>query len=271
MTSAVDPVVAQWRQLLSGSQSSGGTGHQRKERRVKQREQQMQRRLVNVNDYQQLAISGTVASHATEAWGDALTGKREGICRIGLLNPSVFTLTGGSAKDDQLQELMKTMEADVMCFPEVNVCWHKVAPRNRLEERTMGWFETLHRSVSYNSRDQITSRHQFGGTAIFSINNAASRVMGSGRDSTGLGRWTWTRFRGRNGIATRIVCAYRLCTPAGSDKVFSVYAQHQRFFDDQRDDICPREAFIRDLCEELDEWIAQGDQVIVALDANEEI
>jgi hypothetical protein len=69
---------------------------------VKQREQQMQRRLVNVNDYQQLAISGTVASHATEAWGDALTGKREGICRIGLLNPSGFTLTGGSAKDDQL-------------------------------------------------------------------------------------------------------------------------------------------------------------------------
>ena len=103
---------------------------------------------------------------------------------------------------------MKTMEADVMCFPEVNVCWHKLAPRNRLEERTMGWFEMLHRSVSYNFRDRMTSRHQFGGTAIFSINNAASRVMGSGRDSTGLGRWTWTRFRGRNGIATRIVCAY---------------------------------------------------------------
>ena len=102
MTSVGDPVVARWRQLLSGSQSSGGMGHQRKERKVKQREQQMQRRLGNVNDYQQLAISGAVASHTTEAWGDALTGKREGICRIGLLNPSGFTLTGGSAKDDQL-------------------------------------------------------------------------------------------------------------------------------------------------------------------------
>ena len=62
----------------------------------------MQCRLGNVNDYQQLAISGTVASHTTEAWGDALMGKRVGICRIGLLNPSGFTLTGGSAKDDQL-------------------------------------------------------------------------------------------------------------------------------------------------------------------------
>jgi hypothetical protein len=45
----------------------------------------------------------------------------------------------------------------------------------------------------------------------------------------------------------------------GPDKVFSVYAQHQQFFDEQRDDICPREAFIRDLCKDLDEWIAQGD------------
>jgi hypothetical protein len=115
----------------------------------------------------------------------------------------------------------------------------------------------------------MTSHHQFRGTAIFSINNAASRVMGSGRDSTGLGRWTWTRFHGRNGIATRIVCAYQPCIPVGSDKVFSVYVQHQLFFDDQLEDICPREAFIRDLCEELDEWIAQGDQVIVVLDASE--
>jgi hypothetical protein len=73
-----------------------------------------------------------------------------------------------------------------------------------------------------------------------------------------------------NGIATRIVCAYQPCIPAGLDKVFSVYA-HQRFFDNHLDDICPREAFIRDLCKELDEWIAQGDQVIVALDANEDL
>jgi hypothetical protein len=112
---------------------------------------------VNVNAYQQLVILGTAASHTTEAWGNVLVGKREGICRIGLLNSSGFTLTGGLAKDNQLRELMNTMETDVMCFPEVNVCWHKLAPCNRLEERMMGWFETLHWSVSYNSRDRMTS------------------------------------------------------------------------------------------------------------------
>jgi hypothetical protein len=43
--------------------------------------------------------------HSTEEWGDKLFKKREGVCRVGLLNPSGLTLMGGSAKDDQLREL----------------------------------------------------------------------------------------------------------------------------------------------------------------------
>jgi hypothetical protein len=107
--------------------------------------------------------------------------------------------------------------------------------------------------------------------AIFSINNAACRVMGSGWDSTGLGQWAWTHFQRQNGIVTRVICAYRPCALAGSDKVFSVYTQHQCFLDEQLDDICPREAFIWDLCTDLDAWIEQGEQLIVALDANKDL
>jgi hypothetical protein len=250
---------------------SGGQGHQGRKRKEKQRKRQLERKGGNVRNYQQLSLEETSTGYSTEEWGDKLLEKREGVCRVGLLNPSGFTLRRGSAKDDQLRELMKKMEVDIMCLPEVNVCWHKLSPRNRLAERTMGWFETLHRSVAYNYQDKLATRHQYGGTVILSINNAASRVMDSGKDDTGLGRWTWTRFRGRNGIVTRIVCAYRPCAPTGKDKIFSVYAQQQRFFDEQLDDICPREAFIRDLFAAMDTWIEQGEQVIVALDANEEL
>ena len=102
MTPATDPVVARWRQLLSGSQLSGGQGHRSKERRRKQRERLLARKNIDITDYQQLAISGTSRSHTTEAWGDKMEEKREGVCRVGLLNPSGFTLLGGSAKDDQL-------------------------------------------------------------------------------------------------------------------------------------------------------------------------
>jgi hypothetical protein len=188
-----------------------------------------------------------------------------------LLNPTGFTVRSGSAKDDQLRKFMEESEVDIMAFPEVNVCWHRVQSQHRLEERTLGWFETLHRSIAYNHKEHDARRQQYGGNVLLSINNAAHRVMEAGRDSSGLGRWTWTRYRGRNNITTRVICAYRPCFPTGSDKSFSVYTQHQRYFDERNDDICPREAFIRDLSGELDHWLLTGDQIIIALDANEDM
>jgi len=109
------------------------------------------------------------------------------ICRIGLLNPTGFTVWGGSAKDDQIREFIEKSEFDIVNFLEVNVCWHKVIPRNQLEERTLGWFETLHRFVAYNYADTKVQQQQHGGVAIFSVDDAATQVMGSGCDDTGLG------------------------------------------------------------------------------------
>ncbi len=56
-----------------------------------------------------------------------------------------------------------------MGFAEVNVCWHKLTPRNRLHECTIGWFESLHLLVVYNRREMNPPCHMFGGTAILTI------------------------------------------------------------------------------------------------------
>jgi len=68
-----------------------------------------------------------------------------------------------------------------------------------------------------------------------------------------------------------MVCAYQPCLPSGINNVFSVYAQHGRFFDLKKDDICPRQAFVRDIGKELDTWLHMGDQIVIALDANEDM
>jgi hypothetical protein len=154
MTPTRDSGVARWRQLLSGSQMSGGQGHQGGRRKGRKKRSQMKWRVMDTSEYRQATISGTTMSHSTGEWGDKLMDKQEGICRIGLLNPSGLTLMGGSAKDDQIRSLLKQMDADVMCFPKVSVCWHKLTPCNRLEEQTLGWFETMHRLVAYNVRDR---------------------------------------------------------------------------------------------------------------------
>ena len=135
----------------------------------------------------------------------------------------------------------------------------------------MGWFEMVHRSVAYNYTDCDAQKHQYGGNVIFSINNVANHVMNSDKEPTGLGRWTWTKYWRQNDIHTQMVCAYCPCLPMGMDKVHSVYAQHQQFFQVRGEDLlCPKEAFIRDLSVAIDQWLAEGDQIILAVDANED-
>jgi hypothetical protein len=50
-----------------------------------------------------------------------------------------------------------------------------------------------------------------------------------------------------------------------------VYAQHQNHFDSQDIEGCPRDLFKAHLLEELETWISQGDQLILMIDANEDI
>jgi hypothetical protein len=143
-------VVEWWWQLLHGLMKSGGKGHLGKKKKQRGR---ISKRQGNQKEQRQLDLMGHTTRHPSNAWGDALTKKHDNICRNGLLNPTGFTVQADSVKDNQLCEFMQKVEIDIMNFPEVNVCWHILTPRNQLDEQTMGWFESLHRSVAYNYWD----------------------------------------------------------------------------------------------------------------------
>jgi hypothetical protein len=68
-------------------------------------------------------------------------------------------------------------------------------------------------STSYLAAVQLYGNtkkdNQWGGVGIPSMTKAAHRVANSGTDKTGMGRWTWTRFRGRNNVMLRIITGYR--------------------------------------------------------------
>ena len=133
----------------------------------------------------------------------------------------------------------------------------------------MGWWESLHLSIGYFSGVNRAQVFQPGGVSVFSMNQAAHRVIESGHDQSGLGRWSWTRYRGRNQVTLRIISAYR---PVSNKKgPLSVYNQHRRFFYDQNDDRCPWEAFMADLSIYILECLTLGDQLVLALDLNDDI
>ena len=113
-------------------------------------------------------------------------------------------------------------------------------------------------------------RKQRGGTATLLRGELAARVIDSGRDETKLGRWSWYRIQGEPGWRTRIVTAY---APTGNkdSKFGSYYKQILRYIQRKGLRTNPKAMFREDLCRELRHWRSLGDQVLLMMDANENV
>jgi hypothetical protein len=92
--------------------------------------------------------------------------------------------------------------------------------------------------------------------------------MEKGLDPSNLGRWAWTRYKGKDNHILRIFVAYRPNPPQGP---FTVYAQHNAFFHSIARDICPRRAFLVDLCEAISIAMEAGDHVVLFIDGNSDM
>jgi hypothetical protein len=100
---------------------------------------------------------------------------------------------------------------------------------------------------------------------LLSLNRAAHRVIEKGCDKTKLGRWCWTRYRGKNNHTLRIITSYRTNPPSGP---LSVYAQQRSFFNNVNNARCPRHAFLQDICEDIRAFWETGDNIILLIDGN---
>jgi len=92
--------------------------------------------------------------------------------------------------------------------------------------------------------------------------------MQSGSDELGLGRWCWVQLRGQAGSSVRIVLAYRPCYSSGP---LSTYQQHVRYLAKTNCTDSPKDQFLMDLAQAIQEWQAEGDTVIVSGDMNDNV
>ena len=90
-----------------------------------------------------------------------------------------------------------------------------------------------------------------------------------GNDPTNLGHWTWAKTQGRHNHFLRVVAAYQ---PVVNNKeTGSAYQQQQRYFRSVKEMRCPRQMFVQDLKHQLQEWLEEGDHIILGLDANDDV
>jgi len=148
---------------------------------------------------------------------------------------------------------------------EVNLDWRLFQDKERLPTRTQEWWELQHVSWANNRMLPPRQIRQYGGTALFTVDQAAHRAIEKGSNKTLLGNWTWTRFKGKSNQTLRIITAYR---PNPSQGPYSVYAQQNAFFHSIQRDVCPRQAFLTDIQEEVNSFLEAGDHIILLIDGN---
>ena len=108
--------------------------------------------------------------------------------------------------------------------------------------------------------------YQQRGTAIIARDQFAYRNHVQVYDS--IGTWMIMSFRGKNVLSLRVVAAYR---PQASSGLYSVYQQQVQHYVHINNNKDPISNVDGDLCSMIVDWIDNGDQVIVIIDANEDL
>jgi hypothetical protein len=191
--------------------------------------------------------------------------------RIGFININGFPESAANPKNKSIFNTISTKQIGILGIAELNKCWHLLNEKDKWKDRTRGWWESSHCVLGYNCNDgDIATPFQPGGTAVLSINTTCHRIIESGKDSTGLGRWSWSRYRGKHNVTLRIISAYRPCKPSNPGPN-TAYSQQQRYLDRHGDHRCPRDAILEDLGRCVHTWRALGDQIILMADFNEDV
>jgi hypothetical protein len=177
----------------------------------------------------------------------------------------------GNKKVEQMKEIHDKMEADIAAYYEhkLNLCHQKNTHGfNQLFRGEEAAIQTI---AAHNVHENV-SQIQQGGASLLLFGHLTEQLdfKKSGKDPTGLGRWTVMTLQGE-GAQTWIVCGYNPCSNSRLNSGTS-YQQQRRFFVTEKGDLsCPRKKFLEDLTGLLNQWRDEGDRIVVWMDANENI
>jgi hypothetical protein len=175
-------------------------------------------------------------------FGDVIKNKQNNTLRIGFQNVGGFPINKGKIKEDNIRIGLTKWDFDIFGCAEVNLDWRLIPEVDKLPFRTKEWWDAQHVSWAHNRNSAPSLPHQYGGTAIFSINQAAHRAIEKGLDKSGLGRWTWTKYQGKKGQTLRVIAGYR---PNPASRTAHCLRTAKRLFSFYSSGHLPQKSFLR--------------------------
>ena len=204
------------------------------------------------------------------SFGDDMGPKQPGHIRVVLQNLQRLPVLAKADRSTQLLDCIEASELDLLMVNDVGCHWKNIPFQDSWGERTAQGFPHHLYRFSYNRNEDKQEQVQWGGTGLLCLGDLRSRKhKDMGSDTDNLGRWTWIRLQGRHNSFLRVVSAYKPCK--NTSDVGSSYQQQLRYFRSQHEYRCPRELFDLHLQQQLQEWMAEGDQIILGLDMNEDV
>jgi len=198
------------------------------------------------------------------------TTKSSDVIRLWYTNPCGIGVNPTHLKsDDSFSFLRSKSKCDVFGLAETNVHWRKLYGHASLYSRVKKRWRYFKIATSHNSHANLGVT-QRGGTCTVAVGQAAYRVYQTGQDESGLGRWSWLEFRGRDEWCTRVYTAYRPGSKPPNEEGTTVYHQHARYLRQQKINQDPRQFFDECIITELANQINRCN-VVLMIDANQDV
>ena len=213
--------------------------------------------------------TGRASRHGTR-WGNKVGPKDANTLRLGFLNPDGLPLDLRAEKYNELLDYVKDYSLDELGLTEINLNLKHLPSSNQWSERVRKFPANSNIAATNEYANFNDPKNLAGGVAMFSFNTMKARTLDKGVDTSGLGRWVWTRYKGRNNLIFRVVTGYRPVADGG-DGTYTVFSQQEAVLKCKNDDRTPREAFLEDLKTELIEWNEQNELILLYLDINENL
>ena len=174
----------------------------------------------------------------------------------------------------------------IALLAEMNLQWSAVPRGKKWFDRVKSFTDQGHFSaVAYHEHQEFPtpSAFQWGGCSATLLHKVARRAKSGGVDETGLGRFSWIKIRGRDirqqesqadgppggPLDLVVVSAYR--PSKEGTNLGSVWNYQRNYWLDQGVSTNPREKFTEDLVTQIRQWKKDGCEVIVGVDANEDV
>jgi len=166
-------------------------------------------------------------------------------------------------------QALSNCDADVIALQEMYVPWNRI---NKQTVRQILRKPTGHTIIATSSSTEInTQTHQRGGTLQGLVGSWVSCTVASGKDNTGLGRWSYIELQGNNNQRYIILSRYHVGEnqqiDMGSNNTFNQQYRLLHQQGQQHPDL--RSQFIDDLICQVTTWQHQQKAVLICINANE--